>query len=319
MVNLLEEKDLPLVRALSGQSVDNFEIFIQNQSKPEGIWVEVTSRPLKDKKGDIIGGVAALRDVSVSKRAESVLMELNSKLQESNEQLQQFAYTASHDLQEPLRVIASFSELLESKYKDKLDKDATDYIEFITSAASRMQNLISDLLAYSRISTQAQTLAPSNISQALKAALANLQLVIEEKNAKISFDEIPPVLADEKQIVQVFQNLISNALKFCDHSNPEISISANKNMGMVTIAIKDNGIGIDTKFKDKIFDMFKRLHAVGKYPGTGMGLSICKKIVERHKGRIWAESEPGHGSTFYFTLKAAGTLEALDTDSPEAD
>ena len=221
----------------------------------------------------------------------------------ANKELEQFAYVASHDLQEPLRMVASFTQLLERRYKDKLDADANDFIHFAVDGAIRMQKLINDLLEYSRISTRGKIFEQVNTSLILGQVISNLQLLIIENAALISNDDLPVVKADESQILHVFQNLIENAIKFKKKSEfPKIHISCKKTNNFYEFSVRDNGIGIEMQYHDRVFTIFQRLHSVKDYPGTGIGLSICKHIVERHGGTIWFDSKENAGTTFYFTI-----------------
>ncbi len=230
------------------------------------------------------------------------LEEIANKLKISNKELEQFAYVASHDLQEPLRMISSFTQLLERRYKCKLDEDADDYIGFIVEGAQRMKYLIDDLLEFSRLNTQAKEFELAYLEMALDDVLLNLQITIQENDTKITHEPLPTLMVDLMQIRQLFQNLISNAIKFQGEEPPEIHISAQKQGNEWKFAVADNGIGINAEHQELIFGVFKRLHTRQQYEGTGIGLSICKRIVERHGGRIWVESKPGKGSTFYFTI-----------------
>jgi signal transduction histidine kinase len=229
------------------------------------------------------------------------LKETVNKLKISNQELEQFAYVASHDLQEPLRMVGSFTQLLEMKYKDKLDNDANDYIGYIVEGSHRMKNLIDDLLAFSRLNTEKKEFQLKNLNQVLDNVMLGMKSSIEEEDAHITSDNLPTVKCDSSQISQVFQNLISNSIKF-HNSPPTIHISAEESDGEWILGVSDEGIGIDPKHQKKIFDVFNRLHTREEYAGTGIGLSICKRIVERHNGRIWVESEPGQGANFYFTI-----------------
>ena len=223
------------------------------------------------------------------------------KLEKSNEELEQFAYVASHDLQEPLRMIRSFTQLLEKRYRDKLDSDAKEYIGFIVDGTKRMKELIDDLLTFSRLNTAKREFELSDLNQVLNSVLLDLKPTIDEKNAHIIHDNLPVVNCDSSQIRQVFQNLIINALKF-NETPPEIHILTDENKKEWKFRVKDNGIGIDPEHQKQIFDVFRRLHTREEYTGTGIGLSICKKIIERHNGKIWVESELGKGTTFYFNI-----------------
>jgi PAS domain S-box-containing protein len=254
--------------------------------------------------------VINFRDITERERAEEAQARLTADLERSNRELEQFAYVASHDLQEPLRMVHSYTQLLGRRYKGKLDADADEFIAFAVDGASRMQRLISDLLAYSRVGTRGKEFAPTNCETIVDQALTNLQVAIQESGATITRDPLPTLMADDVQLVQLFQNLIGNAIKFHGAAPPHVHVSAQKTSEVSKtsevwkFSVRDNGIGIDMQFAGRIFGIFQRLHARGEYPGTGIGLAICQRIVERHDGRIWVESEPGKGSTFYFTIPA---------------
>ena len=256
----------------------------------------------RDESGKVIGVFAAARDITERKKAEEMLKQKLEELARSNAELEQFAYVASHDLQEPLRMVVSYLQLLQRKYQGKLDSKADKYIYFAVDGASRMQVLINDLLEFSRVTTKANEFEPTNCKSIMDQVLSDLEIFIRENRASISYGPLPVVMADPVQFAQVFQNLISNAIKFRSEEAPQIKISAEKRADHWLFSVKDNGIGIDPKYSDRIFEVFKRLHKREEYPGTGIGLSICKKIIERHEGQIWVESEAGKGSTFCFTL-----------------
>ncbi len=231
------------------------------------------------------------------------------ELKRSNAELEQFAYVASHDLQEPLRMVSSFTQLLAKRYKDKIDSDANDFISYAVEGANRMQRLINDLLNYSRIQTKGKTFEETSCSEILGQVRANLQVAIEKSSALITNDFLPTVNADPVQMTQLFQNLIDNAIKFSGELPPRIHISAEKKDNEWVFSVCDKGIGIEPQFNEHIFVIFQRLHDREKYPGTGIGLAVCKRIVERHGGRIWVESEMGKGTTFYFTIPTRGGIE----------
>ena len=255
-----------------------------------------------DESGKVIGVFAAARDITERKRAEERIQQVVAELARSNKELEQFAYVASHDLQEPLRMVASYVQLLARRYKGKLDQDADDFIGFAVDGAARMQRLIEDLLTFSRVGTRGKAFAPVDCGAVLKEALANLELVIAESGAVVDYDPLPTVSADGVQLMQLFQNLIDNAIKFRGEAPPRVHLSAVGEGKDWVFSVRDNGIGIDPRYFDRIFIVFQRLHAGHKYRGTGIGLAVCKKIVERHGGRIWVESRPGQGATFFFTL-----------------
>jgi PAS domain S-box-containing protein len=245
----------------------------------------------------------ALEDITERKQVEKALAEQTAELERSNAELQQFAYVASHDLQEPLRMVASYTQLLARRYKDKLDTDANEFIDYAVDGATRMQTLINDLLAYSRVGTKGKSFDLTDCEVIWERALANLQEAIAESSARVSHDPLPTVIADDLQLSQLFQNLISNAIKFRrDDQPPQIHVSAKRKDKELVFSVRDNGIGIDSRYVERIFVIFQRLHNKEDYPGTGIGLAICKKIVERHRGRIWIESQPNQGTTVYFTI-----------------
>ena len=250
----------------------------------------------------------AIEDITEQKRAEKELKQAEElkqaivALERSNRELEQFAYVASHDLQEPLRMVSSFTQLLAKRYQGKLDKDADEFIAYAVAGAKRMQTLINDLLAYSRVGTRGKSFEPIDSEAAFDQAIANLRVAIEEGEAVITHDPLPPLIADDSQIVQLFQNLLGNAIKFHGKEPPRVHVSAKQEGNEWVFSVRDNGIGIAPEYFDRIFVIFQRLHGREEYPGTGTGLAICKKIVERHGGRIWVESEPSKGSTFYFTI-----------------
>ena len=267
--------------------------------------IEIMLSPLESAEGVLV--TAAIRDITVRKAAEQHLLLTVEELNRSNEELGQFAYMASHDLQEPLRMVASYTQLLSRRYKGQLDSDADEFIAFAVDGASRMQRLIDDLLAYSRVGTKGQELLDTSSEDALQQALLNLRGGIEESGAVVTHDPLPTVLADEIQLIQVFQNLVGNAIKYQNPGVPRVHISAARSSGKQwTFSVRDNGLGIDPQYFEKIFGVFQRLHQRDEFAGTGIGLAICKKIVERHGGSISVESQLGQGSTFSFALAGSG-------------
>jgi PAS domain S-box-containing protein len=247
-----------------------------------------------------------LRDITERKNAELALTMKADELARSNQELEQFAYVASHDLQEPLRMVSNFTQLLASRYKDKLDADANEFIEFAVEGAQRMQALIRDLLQLARIGTRPKEFTFVSADRIARDAAANLTASIEESGADVVVDRLPTLTCDASQLVHVFQNLIGNALKFRQPgTRPVVNVSARRGDGAWVISVRDNGIGIEPRHQERIFQMFQRLHARSEYPGTGIGLALCKKIVERHGGRISVESQAGHGSSFSFSIPDA--------------
>jgi PAS domain S-box-containing protein len=265
-------------------------------------WLHDDSRLVRDSAGNPHEIIGSLLDITNRKQDERRLAQTVEQLKNSNTELEHFAYVASHDLQEPLRIVSSFAQLLARRYQGKLEAEGQEFIAYIVDGANRMQELIKDLLTYSRVATRGNSFAPVNSEIALKEAIANIQTAVEECNAVITYDPLPTVVADTIQLVQVFQNLISNALKFRQDEPPRVHVHSEENGGEWLFAIRDNGIGMDMQYADRVFAIFQRLHSHQKYPGTGIGLAICKKAVERTKGRIWFESQLGKGTTFYFTL-----------------
>jgi light-regulated signal transduction histidine kinase (bacteriophytochrome) len=239
------------------------------------------------------------------------LQQLNQELTRSNHDLQQFAYIASHDLREPLRMVTSFTQLLAKRYAGQLDADADQIINFAVDGAERMEVLIDGLLAYCRLGSQADTFQLVNCEEILDQVLANLQLAITETNTQISRTALPTIIGDASQLIQLFQNLIANSIKYRTDAAPVIEIGAAQQEQEWLFWVKDNGIGIDPQYGDRIFQIFQRLHTRQEYPGTGIGLAICHKIVEYHDGKIWVESNPPQGSTFYFTVPNKRALVPL--------
>ncbi|MGB9937321.1 MAG: sensor histidine kinase [Methanobacterium sp.] len=264
---------------------------------------KTTVVPEYNSEGEIETALTIIRDITERKELEDELKELVNELQRSNEELQQFAYIISHDLQEPLRTISSFIQLLEMRYKGKFDKDADEFMDYINDGSTRMRQMIQDLLQYSRVTTRGGEFKPVSAESILQNTISNLKVAINENKAKITYDRLPAVTVDDKQLSRVFQNLILNAIKFKrEDEDPRIHISARKDNNDYVFSVSDNGIGIEEKYFDRIFTIFQRLHTQDEYKGTGIGLAIVKRIIERHGGRIWVESSPGRGSTFYFTL-----------------
>jgi PAS domain S-box-containing protein len=264
--------------------------------------IELRTMLTHDENGQPSGMWAMIRDITARKQAEAALHKTMEELTRSNADLEQFASVASHDLQEPLRAVTSMVQLLQQRYHGQIDARADEYIALAVEAATRMQTLINDLLTFSRVQRRGKPFAPTRADVALTTALANLQVAITESAATITHDTLPTVLADPTQLTQLFQNLISNAIKFHSEIPPLIHISADRRDGTWCFSVHDNGIGISPDYFERIFVIFQRLHPRRDYPGTGIGLALCKKIIERHNGQIWVESHLGHGTTFFFTI-----------------
>jgi light-regulated signal transduction histidine kinase (bacteriophytochrome) len=279
-------------------------------TKADGASIVVASRQVlqRGEKGEPVAILEINRDITERKQAEETMARQAQELARSNAELEQFAYVASHDLQEPLRIITSYLQILERRYKENLDEDAVRYIARTVAGALRMRTLINDLLAYSRVGTGGKPFAAVDCEQVLAEALGNLKVAVGESGALITHDPLPRVLADDLQLVQLMQNLLSNAIKFRGQETPKVHVAARKKGKEWVFSVQDNGIGMEPEYGERIFGIFQRLHTRTEYPGTGIGLAVCKKIVERHGGRIWVESVPHQGSTFYFTIPVRGGI-----------
>ena len=266
--------------------------------------VEISLSPMHSERKVYV--IAAIRNVTERIRAQQLLEEYNIDLLQSNQDLEQFAYVASHDLQEPLRIITSFTQLLEKRYKDKLDSEGEEFVEFIVDAAQRMKMLINDLLAYSRLNQQHQRLGAVDLNEVLATVESNIRTSITEANATLRIGNLPVVYGDSTQLIQLFQNLLSNAIKFAKPDTPvEIDVDSESMTGdQYVISVRDNGIGIEERHQERIFSLFQRLHSNSQYPGTGIGLAICKRIIDRHKGEISIVSTKDQGSEFKVRLNA---------------
>src|SRR3984885_1552113 len=260
---------------------------------------------LRDENGRLRGFGKITRDITERRQAEEALMKTMAELKRSNEELGQFAYVASHDLQEPLRMVASYTQLLAQRYKGQLDSDADEFIAFAVDGCNRMQGLIQDLLSYSRAGANPEPLREVSCEGALEKTLRNLRPTIQDSGAMVTHDSLPTIMTDETQLVQVFQNLIANAIKYHGAEPPVVHVSATRNSGNEWVfSVRDNGMGMEPQYFERIFILFQRLHGREEFAGTGIGLAMCKKIVDRLGGRIWVESQPTKGSTFYFALPA---------------
>ena len=265
------------------------------------VLAEASSVVIRDSAGQPKALMAVIRDITVRKQAEEAL-KTAEELARSNRDLDQFAAVVSHDLKEPLRTVRGFVQLLQKKYVNQLDAEGDTFVEYIMDGAKRMESLVTALLTYARVTSRSSELVPTNAGAALRQALDNLQASILEAGAEITHAELPTVQADPSQLAQLFQNLLGNSLKFRSQAPPKIHVGSCREQDYWRFFVCDNGIGLDSKFQEEIFEIFRRLHTHTQYAGTGIGLSICKKIVERHGGHIWVESEPGQGATFSFTL-----------------
>ena len=265
---------------------------------------------LRDAANKPVRMTGIAQDITERKLMEEAIRSDSEKLARSNEELERFAYVASHDLQEPLRMVASFTQLLSKRYSGKLDETADRYINFAVDGAKRMQELIGDLLAYSRLNSKELELRRTDCAAVVLEAMGNLQAAIEESGASIDVDPLPALWVDQGQLTQLFQNLLSNSIKFRRKEEcPRIHVSSVDSGAEWVISVQDNGIGMDTRHAERVFQIFQRLHTRTEYPGTGIGLAVCKKVVERHGGRLWVESEPGAGSTFRFTIPKPGEMK----------
>jgi light-regulated signal transduction histidine kinase (bacteriophytochrome) len=262
----------------------------------------ISSAPIKDGSGKVTGAVTIAMDITEQKKIEKELEEKAEDLVRSNRELQQFAYVASHDLKEPLRMVTTYVQMLDRRYGNTLDGDAKEYIKFAVEGSKRMYALVEDLLTYSRVETSVVPFEPVSMDQVMITALKDMGETIEKSGATVTATDLPEVHADLQQMVQLMENLIGNAIKFRREDSPQVRISARLEGHEWIFSVKDNGIGIGKEYQDKVFQMFQRLHTKEAYPGTGIGLAICKKVVERHGGRIWYESEQGVGTTFFFSL-----------------
>ena len=297
----MKAEEMPIQRSSAGHEIRNFEFdFVYTDNKMRHMIGNAT--PLYDENHDPKGSVSVFIDITHHKIAEIKMEALVKDLERSNRELEQFAYITSHDLKEPLRMVSSFTQLLEKRYKGKIDQDADEFIGFIVDGAQRMHRLLDDILEYARLTTSDKKYEKIQMGQVVEESINNLKIAIDESNADIKYDELPMLFINRTEMVQLFQNLIGNSIKFQSENSPKIHISVEDKGNEYVFSIKDNGIGIDPEYQNKIFKMFKRLHTINEYDGTGIGLSITKKIVENHKGSIWVKSELGKGSTFFFCI-----------------
>ena len=308
-VTPMAEEELPLTNALKGVEIKDQIQFLRNSVHPQGVFISVSGRRLVDEQGNLIGGLVVVRDITALRKLEEKRREYTQALESSNKEMQDFVFVASHDLQEPLRKIQSFGEFLRDEFKEALGETGRDYVERMQSAAGRMQTLINDLLALTRVTTKAKPFGPVDLSVVLQEVLSDLESNIQEKQARVEVPPLPTLEGDATQLRQLFQNLIGNALKYRKPDvSPRVKVSAaplnghGPGSGYWRIQIEDNGIGFDNQYSDQIFKVFERLHGRDEYEGTGIGLAICRKVVERHGGTISAEGRPGQGSVFTVDL-----------------
>ncbi len=300
-----DEEPQILAKLRAGERVDHFQT---KRKRKDGTLLDIslTISPIKNPGGQIIGASKIARDITQQVRDQEALHKANEALRQSNADLEQFAYSASHDLQEPLRMVSAYGQMLEKKHSDKLNESAKEYLGFVIEGALRMERLLRDLRAFTRVSVRAGGPPPAiDTMPVFENAIANLKASIDESGAQITYDFLPRVSIDGARLEMVFQNILSNAIRYRSADTPRIYVAAAQEGALCKFSIQDNGIGIDPEYKEQIFGIFTRLHTVSEYPGTGMGLAICQRIVERAGGRIWVESEPGRGSTFFFVLPAA--------------
>jgi signal transduction histidine kinase len=296
-----------LVRCTQLMGQGNLDIRFKATTRDEiGELAEAFGQMAEQLKHIMVSKTCLEHEIVERKKTEEKLNIVMKDLERSNRDLEQFAYVASHDLKEPLRMVWSYIELIREHYGDLLDENGKEYIHFAVDGATRMEKMISDLLSFSRVSTQGKDLKIVSSETAFELAVQNLQVAISESGAMITHDPLPLVKADDIQLVQVFQNLLANAIKFT-REKPCIHAAAEKDGNVFKFSVKDNGIGIDSHYRKDVFKIFHRLHSREKYPGTGIGLALCRRIVERHGGHIWFESKPGEGSVFYFTLEGCNS------------
>jgi len=298
-----EIANLLMARLAAGGNTEEFESTLRRKNGTL-IGVAAAMAPMRSPRGEVIGISSISYDITDRTRAQAELLARTEELTRSNAELEQFAYVASHDLQEPLRMVASYLQLIEQRYKGKLDADADDFINFAVDGAVRMKQLINDLLLFSRAGRNGNT-AAVNLTEVVEQALDVMQLAIEDVHAVVTYDPMPTVMGRESRLGEVIQNLIGNALKFRSERQPEVHIGCERRGDEWMFSVRDNGIGMAPEFHERIFAMFQRLHGREEFSGTGIGLAICKRVIEHHGGRIWVESKPAEGSTFFFTLPSA--------------
>jgi PAS domain S-box-containing protein len=300
----LRLEEWPMARSVNkGESVSEEVVDIDRSDGKRGT-IKISSAPIKNDSGTITGSVTVAMDITAQTEIEKELAEKAEGLARSNRELRQFAYVASHDLKEPLRMVTTYVQMLDRRYGDKLDGEAKEFIGFAVEGSKRMYALVEDLLTYSRVETSVMPFSKVAMDQVMAVVLNDLREPIEACGASVMVEQLPEVNADFHQMVQLMENLVANAIKFRREEPPSVQVSSSLVEGEWIFSVKDNGIGIDEEYSDKVFQMFQRLHQRETFPGTGIGLAICKKVVERHGGKIWFESELGRGSTFFFSLPA---------------
>jgi light-regulated signal transduction histidine kinase (bacteriophytochrome) len=299
------ENELPalLERVGRGESIARYDT-MRVRKDGTNVDVSLTIAPTPDRRGKVTGAAVVARDVSDRKRAERELAATARELSRSNAELEEFSSIVAHDLADPLRVVAGFADIVRDRYGDRLDEDGNRFVDAIGSSAARMQRLIDDLLAYARVGRESER-KPVDCRRAVDAALADLESRCEETGATVTVGPLPTVEGDATRLGQLFQNLIGNALKFTNSAAPQVHVSAEREAGAWQFSVRDNGIGIDPKYAEGIFEPFRRLHPHDAYTGTGIGLAICKRIVDLHGGRIWVDAPPDGGSVFNFTIAAS--------------
>lgn len=307
----LRQRLLEAIDRAAGGETDRFEATHLDEFG-EPIYIDFSLTPVKSESGEVIYLIPEGRDVTLHRRREAELQETLELLDHSNRDLEQFAYIASHDLQEPLRKISSYCQLLSEEQGERLDDEGREYLQVVVEGADRLKKLVKDLLSFSRITTRGKELAPTSSEDCLREALGNLEVAIEESRARIGHDPLPPVIADASQLVSLFQNLVGNAIKYRGDDAPRIHVGGRELGSEFEFFVRDNGIGIAEEHSERVFKIFQRLHNRRDYSGTGIGLALCKRIIERSGGRVWLESEPGEGSTFYFTMPLADEKGSLE-------
>jgi PAS domain S-box-containing protein len=308
-------EDLPLVRALRGEACDNVEMVAGRADATDSRFLNATGRPIADEVGRFHGGVVVFHDITEQKRAQAALTAQAELLKRSNRELEQFAYVASHDLKEPLRMVASYTTLLNEEFAGKLGSEGDKYIKYAVDGAKRMQALIDDLLNFSQVGRTGGRIQAVDLNKMAEIAVSNLEASMLATSAVVKIGKLPIVRGNATLLSQLIQNLIANAIKFHGDTPPVVGVSGRRQDDEWVICVEDNGIGIDPEYRERVFELFQRLHGRGKYEGTGIGLSICRKVVEQYGGRIWVESELGRGSTFYFTLPAEGAPQPQEREA----